>query len=100
MEAGLSMTFIEAPEELQTLGLVIPQSHKDSCAKLNISMEGNAAGHGKKGSTDGWLDLTGAPSEPPINSWGALVDPPDADALTRKMRRVLKGSRLGRFVGY
>ncbi|KAF9978201.1 hypothetical protein BGZ73_003382 [Actinomortierella ambigua] len=52
LEAGLAMTFIEAPEVLPSL-LKIDPSHYDSCKALGIPYSGNAAG--KEG-----LDLDGA----------------------------------------
>jgi len=75
VEAGLTMVFIEAPTELRALNLVIPQSHKDACAKSGISMVGNAAGNSKN-----WLDLSGEATEPAVNYWGALTKPPMGNA--------------------
>ncbi|KAF4633795.1 hypothetical protein G7Y89_g4316 [Cudoniella acicularis] len=82
VEAGLTATFIEAPEQLQALGLVIPQSHKATCAKLGIPITGNAAGN-----TKNWTDLTGAFTTPPLNDWGALVNPPSSKGKYRYARR-------------
>lgn len=65
VEAGLTMTFIEAPEQLQALNLKIPKNHIDACQKQGIQMKGNAAGNSKN-----WLDLTGANVEPPLENWG------------------------------
>jgi iron transport multicopper oxidase len=76
VEAGLSMVFIEAPTELRKLNLQIPQSHKDACKAIGIPMTGNAVGN-----TKNWLDLTGAPMEPPEIDTGVLYTPP-----TRKLR--------------
>ncbi|KAF4624287.1 hypothetical protein G7Y89_g13886 [Cudoniella acicularis] len=78
VEAGLVATFLEAPTQLQALGLVIPQNHKDTCTKLGIPLTGNAAGN-----TVNWTDLAGANIEPPLNNWGALVNPP-----TSRVRRM------------
>lgn len=88
VEAGLSMTFVEAPDQLRALGLKIPDGHEDACKKGKIPMKGNAAGNSRD-----WLDLTGALTEPPINAWGALLHPP-ADPVKRVVR-----SRLGAFFG-
>lgn len=68
VEAGLVATFIEAPTELQQLGLVIPLNHKQTCDKLGIPMRGNAAGN-----ADDWTDLRGANTEPPLNNWGLVL---------------------------
>jgi iron transport multicopper oxidase len=65
VEAGLSMTFIEAPTQLQALNLNIPDSHTRACQKQGIKTKGNAAGNSKN-----WLDLTGANTEPPLQNWG------------------------------
>jgi iron transport multicopper oxidase len=70
VEAGLTMVFVEAPTELQKLGLVIPDSHKNVCNKQGIHMKGNAMG--REGGS--WLDLTGTPTLPDINDWGALIE--------------------------
>jgi iron transport multicopper oxidase len=70
-EAGMAITFIEAPTELQKLNLVIPDNHRQACQLQGIKMQGNAAGN-----TVNWLDLTGAPTEPPLENWGTLVNPP------------------------
>jgi iron transport multicopper oxidase len=65
VEAGLTMTFIEAPTQLQAQNLEIPDNHRRSCEALGIPMKGNAAGN-----DENWLDLTGANTEPPLNTWG------------------------------
>jgi iron transport multicopper oxidase len=70
VEAGLTLVFVEAPTELQKLGLVIPDSHKDVCKKQNIPMKGNAMGR----DGDKWLDLSGTPTLPDIDDWGALIE--------------------------
>jgi hypothetical protein len=43
-------------------------------------MKGNAAGNvaATKKIPGGWLNLTGAYMDPPINPWGALTNPPAA----------------------
>ncbi|RDL33905.1 Multicopper oxidase [Venustampulla echinocandica] len=79
VEAGLTATFIEAPTQLQQLGLVIPRNHKETCYKLGIPMSGNAAGN-----TDDWTDLRGANTEPPLQNWGALVMRPRKRQLARR----------------
>lgn len=82
VEAGLTATFIEAPEKLQQMKPFIPTSHKNVCKAQNIAMKGNAAGNvaATKKVPGGWLNLTGAYVDPPINPWGALVNPPAAPA--------------------
>ena len=91
VEAGLTATFVEAPKELQGLNLVIPESHKDACRKQGISMSGNAAGHGDSRSDRGWLDLSGANTEPPLQNWGALVNPPPGKRRAGKKEALLLG---------
>jgi iron transport multicopper oxidase len=83
VEAGLTATFIEAPTELQRLGLRIPDSHRDTCNRLGIKMRGNAAGNDRD-----WLDLTGQNTEPPLQDWGALINPP---SKRRVRRRTISG---------
>lgn len=91
VEAGLTATFIEAPTELQAMGLVIPENHKQACKNMNISMVGNAAGN-----SENWLDLTGEPSVPPLDNWGALTyTSTDSDTVTRKR---VKKSRIARML--
>ncbi|KIW04816.1 uncharacterized protein PV09_04001 [Verruconis gallopava] len=53
MIAGLAMTLIENPLDLQK-SLQIPQNHYDVCAASNYPVQGNAAGN-----TKDLLDLTG-----------------------------------------
>jgi iron transport multicopper oxidase len=65
VEAGLTATIIEAPDVLQNSKPYIPNSHKTACKLQKISMKGNAAGNYKN-----WLDLTGANTSPPLDSWG------------------------------
>ncbi|KAE9369132.1 multicopper oxidase [Stipitochalara longipes BDJ] len=95
VEAGLTLVFVEAPTELQKLKLVIPQNHKDACQKLNIPMSGNAMG--RQGSEKAWLDLSGEPTLPALDDWGALVQPPASNNPNVLAPRTL--GRLGRFVG-
>ncbi|KAF8860882.1 FET Ferroxidase [Acephala macrosclerotiorum] len=92
VEAGLTATFIEAPTELQALGLVIPEDHKQACKNGNISMVGNAAGN----SVD-WLDLTGANTQPPLENWGALTYvPANNDGLASRAYHRIRRTRVGR----
>ncbi|KAH8892238.1 hypothetical protein GQ53DRAFT_864098 [Thozetella sp. PMI_491] len=65
VEGGLTVTFIEAPAELQAMKPYIPISHRDVCDKHGISRKGNAAGN-----TNNWLDLTGANTNPAPQQWG------------------------------
>lgn len=65
VESGLTVTFIEAPTELQAMKPYIPVSHRDVCDKHGILRKGNAAGNSKN-----WQDLTGANTEPPASEWG------------------------------
>src|SRR3569833_546316 len=65
VEAGLTVTFLEAPTELQASKPYIPVSHRDVCDKHGILRKGNAAGNSRD-----WTDLTGQNSNPPVNNWG------------------------------
>jgi iron transport multicopper oxidase len=71
VESGLTVTFIEAPNELVASKPYIPASHREVCDSKGIPRKGNAGGNSKN-----WLDLSGAPDEPPMENWGALVNPP------------------------
>lgn len=44
IEAGLVMTFVEDPIQMQALNLTIPQNFNDSCAAQGIPTRGNAGG--------------------------------------------------------
>jgi iron transport multicopper oxidase len=68
VEAGLTISFIEAPEQLQALKLRLPDSHNDACKKLGIPLKGNAAGN--YGTNAQWLNLTGANTDPVLSDWG------------------------------
>ncbi|KAK6442370.1 hypothetical protein LTR95_001386 [Oleoguttula sp. CCFEE 5521] len=57
MDAGLSMTFIEAPKVLQNQQSRIDPAMKKLCAAQKISTVGNAGGNSKD-----WLDLSNAPT--------------------------------------
>jgi iron transport multicopper oxidase len=85
VEAGLTMTFIEAPTQLQALNLTIPDSHKNACKKLGIPMLGNAVGRGDGDADDVWLNVTGENTEPPLEDWGALISPPTKRQIARGM---------------
>ncbi|KAK3325088.1 Cupredoxin [Apodospora peruviana] len=73
VESGLTATFIEAPDVLQSYKPYIPNSHKNACDALKIPRKGNAAGN-----TKNWLDMTGANTDPedPATYWGAMIKPP------------------------
>lgn len=71
IEAGLVMTFVEDPIELQAQGLVISQGMLDACSAQGIPTIGNAGGDSVN-----WLNLTNAPTHPPQSIWGALITPP------------------------
>jgi iron transport multicopper oxidase len=58
LEAGLAVSFIEAPLEAQKRNS-IPQVAFDQCAALGLPFTGNAAGH-----TDDILNLSGLPEGP------------------------------------
>jgi len=62
------LTFVESPDILQQT-LRIPSDHLHACQQLGIPTKGNAAGN-----TKNYLDLTGAPTIPPKDPHGALID--------------------------
>lgn len=68
VEAGLTVTLIEAPEELGNLQ--IPQDHLNSCRKYGSQTAGNAAGNLKHP-----LNLNGSVTEPSTNVTGFVVLP-------------------------
>jgi iron transport multicopper oxidase len=92
VEAGLTLVFIEAPTELQQMGIKIPQGHLDVCNKAGIPTSGNAMGR----SGNSWLDLSGSPMVSALYDWGALVNPPPkgSDPVMPSWKR----SRLGRYL--
>ncbi|KAL1297976.1 hypothetical protein AAFC00_006483 [Neodothiora populina] len=63
--AGLTATFIEAPEMIGSGGASIPQNHIDICKAVPQAYEGNAAGN-----TVDALNLTGAPEAVPQDQYG------------------------------
>jgi iron transport multicopper oxidase len=63
--AGMTATFIEAPDQLVAQKPYIPASHRAMCDDYGIPRKGNAAGN-----SNSWLDLTGANTDTPINNWG------------------------------
>lgn len=65
IEAGLVMTFIEDPIQLQTLNLTIPQNMYDACNAQKMPYSGNAGGNSVN-----WFDLSKAPTKPPASPWG------------------------------
>lgn len=75
VEAGLTATFIEAPEQLQASDPYIPVSHRSVCNAQGIAMKGNAAGNSKH-----YGDLTGQNLVAKTNNWGSLVVAPNGSA--------------------
>ncbi|KAK3686179.1 conidial pigment biosynthesis oxidase Abr1/brown 1 [Podospora appendiculata] len=73
VESGLTATFIEAPDVLQSYKPYIPNTHKTVCDTQKISRKGNAGGN-----TVNWLDLSNANTDPqdPTTYWGAMTAPP------------------------
>lgn len=61
VEAGLTITLVEAPDKIQDQKALMAQTNS-LCAAQGISTEGNAAGN-----TADWLNLTGQVTVPPIN---------------------------------
>ena len=62
---GMTVTFIEAPEELLKQNLYIPASHRQACDKQGIPMVGNAGGDAVD-----WGNFTGVPMLAPTSNWG------------------------------
>ncbi|KUJ17470.1 uncharacterized protein LY89DRAFT_584830 [Mollisia scopiformis] len=71
VEAGMTATFIEAPDVMVARKPYIPNSHKTACDSQNIPRSGNAAGN----SAD-WTDTTGAPTDSSQTYYGALINGP------------------------
>ncbi|KIK69948.1 hypothetical protein GYMLUDRAFT_150929 [Collybiopsis luxurians FD-317 M1] len=70
LEAGLAIQFIEAPLEVQALGMAVPSKLYDNCKQLGIPYSGNAAGHASA------TDLSGLPLGPyprQQKKWSILV---------------------------
>ncbi|KAI0849334.1 putative ferroxidase [Daldinia vernicosa] len=64
VEMGLTITLIEAPEELRNY--TIPQDHIDVCDAMGIPTTGNAAGN------EDWADTDGFVTVPPTNYTGSM----------------------------
>ncbi|KAF8848125.1 hypothetical protein BDZ45DRAFT_606421 [Acephala macrosclerotiorum] len=77
VEAGMTATFIEAPDVMVARKPYIPNSHRTTCDSQRIPRTGNAAGNSKN-----WLDLTGANTEPNATYYGALITPPTWNPYT------------------
>lgn len=108
IEAGLTVTMIEAPEELQHLQ--IPQDHLQSCRNYGLQTAGNAAGQVKDP-----LNLNGSVTEPSTDvtgsvlaeRWNVLVDlltdaffsralftPPTSEKASRVRNRHMRRSMI------
>ncbi|KAF4630178.1 hypothetical protein G7Y89_g7966 [Cudoniella acicularis] len=68
IEAGLAMTLVEDPIQIQQQNLQIPQGNYAACTTQGISTTGNAAGN-----SNNWLNFTGLNVNPFANPWGALA---------------------------
>jgi iron transport multicopper oxidase len=68
VESGLTVTFIEAPTQIQAYKFYIPISHREVCTAQGIAMKGNAAGN-----TANYADLTGAPVLANTSLWGYVM---------------------------
>lgn len=64
LDAGMAATIVEAPIQLQQLGIEIPQDHLDSCRAMNLSTSGNCAGNTQN------LDDTASCHEYDTDPWG------------------------------
>jgi iron transport multicopper oxidase len=65
IEAGLVMTFVEDPIQLQAQNLTIPQNMYDACKAQGIPTIGNAGGD-----TKDWYNMKKVPKKPDPNPWG------------------------------
>jgi iron transport multicopper oxidase len=52
VEAGMTASFIEAPDKLQALNMVPLITHTQACSKAGMLMSGNAAGYGLRPNQD------------------------------------------------
>ncbi|OCL11751.1 Ferroxidase [Glonium stellatum] len=82
VQAGLSVTFIESPIQLQQqFPNGIPWAQKQICQKQGIPTEGNCAGQ-----TRNVLDNSKCNKALDANIWGSLINPPKS----RKVRGLLR----------
>ncbi|KAH8778303.1 multicopper oxidase-domain-containing protein, partial [Hyaloscypha sp. PMI_1271] len=77
VEAGMTATFIEAPDVMVAGNPYVPTSHKSVCDAQGIPRKGNAGGNSKN-----WLDLSNANTEPSQTYFGALINPPAVNPYT------------------
>lgn len=92
VESGLSVTFIEAPSELQKqFGSGIPEEQKAICKKQGIPTEGNCAGN-----TRNPLDTSECvqPEQFDPNPYGSLITPPKGRRM-RDLSREIMGNMAG-----
>jgi len=76
VEAGLSATFVEAPEILQQT-IKTPPDHLRVCHEDGVLTQGNAAGN-----TKNHLDLTGANTAITTNPSGYVIVSKSTDVLS------------------
>jgi iron transport multicopper oxidase len=67
VNSGFTATFVSAVDELQGMGIVVPEDHLEACRAFPMNYEGNAAGN----MVDP-LDLTGAVTEVPDTDYGSM----------------------------
>ena len=70
VNSGFTAMFIEAPEELQRMGLEIPKDHVKACEAFPMAYVGNAGGN-----VEDPLDLSGAVTEVPSEDYGSMYPP-------------------------
>ena len=76
VNSGFTATFIEAPEEIQKMGIEIPRDHVEVCKAFPMPYAGNAAGN-----VVDPLDMRGAVTEVPKEDFGSMYPggmPPEA----------------------
>ncbi|GME55867.1 Multicopper oxidase type 1 [Neofusicoccum parvum] len=67
LDAGMAATIVEAPIQIQRLGIDIPQQHLEACRALNLTTQGNCAGNTQN------LDDTDSCHVYDTDPWGALI---------------------------
>jgi iron transport multicopper oxidase len=77
VEAGMTATFIEAPDVMVAGKPYLPASHKSACDSQGIPRKGNAGGNSKN-----WLDLSNANTDSSQTYFGALIYSPAVNPYT------------------
>lgn len=83
VEAGVTVTLIEAPDKLQQSGLRIPQDHLAACQAQGIPTSGNCAGN-----TRNPLDTSQCATAFDPDPVGAYVSPSKKMAMTKRAAKL------------